>query len=258
MLPKSQRWQRHARCAEWLNQIGGNRQAENADFIAYHWLQVLTLRQDLGLPLDLRACEQAITNLLLAGDRAAGLYANATALDHFTRALELEPPDATRLRALLGRGEVRMLLGQHARAREDFTAVRALAQATGDIRWQAIALDHLGHSYRRQDQIAHALEHLESALTLSREVADPSLTGRILNHLGFTYFTLSKHAEAFIMHEEAHRLLEGCKDVAGLSESLHGLGETSSFLGRFQEAIEWFQKSIEVSERVGNRSLAGE
>jgi tetratricopeptide (TPR) repeat protein len=258
MLPKSLRWPKHSRCAEWLHQIGGDRQAEYADVIAHHWLQVVTLRRDLGLPLDAHAREQAIANLLLAGDRAAELYANTTALDHFTRALELEPPPPARLRTLLGRGEVWMLLGQHERARKEFAAVRALAQESGQPRWEAVALDHLGHSYRRQDQVTLALEHLEPALALSRAVGDPSLTGRILNHIGFTYFNLSKHAEAFVVHEEARRLLEGCGDIAGLSESLHGLGDTSSFLGRFQEAIEWFQKSIEVSERVGNRSLAGE
>ena len=258
MLPKSQRWPKHARCAEWLRQIAGNRPAEYADFIAHHWLQVMTLRRDLGLPPDSQAREQAIANLLLAGDRAAGLYANTTALDHFGRALELKPQDPARLRALLGRGQVWMLLGQHERARGDFAALRARAQETGEARWEAIALDHLGHSYRRQDQIAHALEHLEPALTLSREVGDPSLTGRILNHIGFTYFTLSRHEEAFIVHEEAYRLLERCGDIVGLSESLHGLGESSSFMGRFQEAIEWFRKSVDVSEQVGNRSLAGE
>jgi class 3 adenylate cyclase/tetratricopeptide (TPR) repeat protein len=258
MLPKSQRWPKHARCAEWLHRIGGNRQAEYADVIAHHWLQVMALRQDLGLAPDPQAREQAIANLLLAGDRAAGLYANTTALDNFTRALELEPSRVTHRDALLGRGKVWMLLGQHERARDDFAAVRTLAQNSGEARWEAIALDHLGHSYRRQDQIAHALEHLKPALTLSREVGDPALTGRILNHIGFSYFNLSKHAQAFAMHEEARRLLEECGDIAGLSESLHGLGETSSFLGRFEEAIEWFRKSVEASEQVGNRSLAGE
>ena len=96
-----------------------------------------------------------------------------------------------------------MLLGQHEPAREDFAAVRALAQEVGDPRWEAVALDRLGHSYRRQDRISRALEHFESALALSRKAGDPSLTGRILNHIGFVYFNVAKFEEALRPHEEA-------------------------------------------------------
>jgi class 3 adenylate cyclase/tetratricopeptide (TPR) repeat protein len=258
MFPKSQRWPKHARCAEWLHQIGGNRHAEFADVTAHHWLQVVALRRDLGLPLDARARDQAIANLLVAGDRAAGVYANTTALDHYTRALDLEPHSMARLQALLGRGQVWMLLGQYGRAREDFAAVRALAQEAGERRWEAVALDCLGVSYRRQDQIAQALEHAEAALALSREVDDLSLTGGILNHIGFTYFSISRHEEAIRSHQEARRLLESCGDLAGLAGSLHGLGENVTQLGRFREGIRWLSESLKVSDQIGNRSLSGE
>ena len=258
MLPKAQRWPKHARCAEWLHQIAGDRQAEYADFIAHHWLQVVTLRRDLGLPPDVRAREQAIANLLLAGARASSLYANTTALDHYARALELEPPPAVRLHPLLGRGEVWLLLGQHEQAREDFASVRALARETGQPRWEAIALDHLGLSYRRQDQITRALEHLEPALALSREVGDPSLTGRILNHVGLTQFNIAKHEEAIRSHQEARRLLESCGDLEGLAESLCGLGQNAVLLGCFQDGIQWLSESTKICDQIGNRSLAGE
>lgn len=258
MLPKSQRWPKHARCAEWLREIAGNRQAEYADFIAHHWLQVMGLRRDLGLPPDPRAREQATANLLVAGERAGSVYANTTALDHYARALELEPHSIARLQALLGRGQVWMLLGEYGRAREDFAAVRGLAQEAGERRWEAVALDRLGHAYRQQDQIAQALEHLEPALALSREVGDLSLTGRILNHIGFTYFSISRYEEAIRSHQEARRLLDGCADLAGLAGSLHGLGENISRLGRFREGVRWLSESLNVSDRIGNRSLSGE
>jgi tetratricopeptide (TPR) repeat protein len=151
-----------------------------------------------------------------------------------------------------------MLLGQFERAREDFAVMRALARETGQPRFEAVALDRLGHSFRQQDKIAPALEHLESALGLSREVGDPSLTGRILNDIGFTYFSGSRHEEAILAHEEARRLLEGCGDVVSLAASLNGLGENLTLQGRFQAGIRWLSESAKVSEQVGNRSLAGE
>jgi class 3 adenylate cyclase/tetratricopeptide (TPR) repeat protein len=258
MIPKARRWTKHARLAEWMNRMVGDRPAEWADVIAHHWLQAVTLRQELGLPPDANAREQAIANLLIAGDHAAGVYANTTALDHYSRALDLDPTPSTRLRALLGRGEVWMLLGQYERARQDFVAVRDVARGTGEQRWEAIALDHVGHSYRRQDQVAAALEYLEPALTISREIGDSALSGRILNHIGFTYFSDGKHEEASRCHQEAHRLLETTDDRAALAESLHGLGENLSLQGRFQEAIHWLSESVKVSDQVGDRSLASE
>ncbi len=258
MIPKAQRWAKHARVAGWMQQIAGDRRPEFADVIAHHWLQVVALRRELGMPPDVDAHTQAIANLLLAGDRAASVYVNATALNHYSRVLELEPEGEVRFQALLGRGQVWMLLGQYERAREDFTSLRALAQVTNQRRWEVVALDHLGISFRKQDQIAQALEYLGPALTVSREAGDPSLTGRILNHLGFTYFNIADHDEAIRSHEEARRLFESCGDLAGLAESLHGLGENSAFLGRFQEAIHCLAESARASDQVGNRSLAGE
>jgi len=257
-IPKAQRWPLHARCAEWQQQTAGDRPSEWADYVAHHWLQVVMLRRDLGLPPDLRAREQAVANLLLAGDRAAGLYANTTALDHYSRALELDPPPPERFRGLLGRGDVWMLLGQHERARQDFGAVRVLAQEVGDPRWETVALDRLGHSYRRQEQVSRALEHLESALALSRKAGDPSLTGHILNHIGFVYFNAHKHEEALRPHQEARQLFEETGDLAGLAESLNGLGENALWLGRFQEGFQWCLESAKIADQVGNRSLSAE
>ncbi len=258
LIPKAQRWAMHARMAEWTHRKAGDRQAEWAFYIAHHWLQVVALRQDLGMPPDEYAHGQAIANLLLAGDRAATVYANTTALDQYSRALDLNPPPEVRLRALLGRGAVWMLLGQFERAREDFGAARTLAQEIGDRRAEAVALDYLGHSYRRQDLIGEALAHLQPALTLSREIGDPVLTGRILNHIGFTYFSDARHDEAIRHHEEARRLLEGAGDMAVLAESLHGLGENLMFWGRYQESIGYLLESARICEVMSNRSLAGE
>jgi len=262
MISKAQRWPKHARHAQWLSRTAGDRQAEFADFIAHHWLQVIGLRAELGLPPDADAHHQAVTNLLLAGERATRVYANTTALDHYSRALDLSSVSEDRLRALLGRGEVWMLLGQFDRAREDFTQVRNVGRETARPRWEAIAFDHLGHSYRRQDQTTLALEHLQRGLALSKEIGDPILTSRILNHIGFTYFTDGRHEQALKAHTEARLLLEGQghqpQSVGDFAESLHGLGENLHFLGRFWEAIPQLKASIEVSERVANRSLAAE
>ncbi|HLW48532.1 MAG TPA: tetratricopeptide repeat protein [bacterium] len=257
MLPKTQRWPKHLRFAEWLHQIAGDRRAEFADIIAHHWLQVISLRNELSLPPEPRAREQAIANLLVAAAQASRLYANNTALDHYARALELAPPPEERLAALLGRGEVWMLLARHERAREDFGSVRAHAQDSGARRWEILALDRLGHSFRRQDQIAQALEHLEEALRLSRDLGEASLTGQILNHIGFTYFSQARYEDAIRMHLEARSVLEH-HDVAGLAESLHGLGDNAVLLGRFEEGMRWLSDSAVLCEQIGNRSLAGE
>jgi class 3 adenylate cyclase/tetratricopeptide (TPR) repeat protein len=262
MIPKALRWPKHAQHAVWLRKVIGDRHAEYADFIAHHWLQVIALRTELGLPPDAHAQAQAVTNLLLAGDRAASVYATTTALDHYSRALDLDPPPLERLRALYGRGDAWMFLGQFERAREDFTALRLTARGVGEAEWEAEALDRLGLSFRRQDQVAPALEHLEQGLALSRLVGNPLLTARILNHIGFTHFSGGMHAEGIQAHEEARRLLETRElDPAGMSdlaESLHGLGEHLHLQAHFRDAITHLSESIRISDRAGNRSLAAE
>jgi tetratricopeptide (TPR) repeat protein len=228
VIPKSQRLSKHIKHAEWLQAVAGDRLPEFSDVVAHHWVQAVMLRRELGLPDDPRARREAIHNLMVAGGRAAAAYANQTALHHFSRAGDLEPEPAHRLRALLGRGEVWLLLGQFERAREDFAALRRTAEEQGEPSWEAVALDRLGFSYRRQDEIAAALQHLEAALVISRRLGDDVLTARILNHIGFTYFSDGRHREGIEAHEEARRLLEGRardpRTINDYAESLHGLG----------------------------------
>jgi tetratricopeptide (TPR) repeat protein len=257
-IPKTQRWPKHVQVARWMEQIAGTRQAEFADIIAHHWLQVVAVHRELGLSPNAEAQEQAIKHVLLAGQRAAKVYANTTALDHFTRGMDLNPPSSARLQMLLGRGAVWMLLAQHDRAREDFLAVRALAQELHEPRWEAIALDNLGVTFRRQDLFGQALEHLDGALSISRLAGDRALTGRILIHIGFTYFSEGRPEEAIRSHEEARQLLEASDDTAGLAESYHGLSEALDLMGRFEESIERLLDSLKICDLVGNRSLAGE
>ena len=258
MIPKGQRWLKHAYCAEWLEQVAEDRRPEYADVIAYHWQQVMTLRAELGLARDPRAHERSIVNYLLAGDRAATLYANVTAIDHYTKVLDLNPPGRAQMQALLGRGGVLMLLGEYDKAREDFTVLRVMAHDTGDLKFEAAALDRIGQSYRSQDQIDRALEYLGQALGFSRNIGDPVLTGRILNHIGFAYDSAAMIQEAMRSLQEARRLLEGTDDLLGLAESLHGLGENAMRRGQYRECIEWSSESAKYSEQVGNRSLTGE
>ncbi len=262
MIPKSLRWPKHTRVAEWLSAIAGDRKPEFADLIAHHWLQVLGLRRELAMPEDPGAVRQAIDYLLVAADRAAVAYANNTALDDYGRAVDLGPSPKERLRALLGRGAVWMLLGQFEPARQDFGALQELAHDLGEVWWEAVALDHIGVSFRRQDQVGPALEHLNRALALSRQAGDNALPARVLNHIGFTLFSDGRLNEAIRAHEEARRMLEGrdldARSLNDLAESLHGLGENLSFLGRFPESIREMTASIEVSERLGNRALASE
>jgi class 3 adenylate cyclase/tetratricopeptide (TPR) repeat protein len=258
MLPKSQRWPKHARHAEWLRQIAGDRHAEVADLIAHHWLQVLSLRRELGLPDDAAARDHAVDNLLVAGDRAAKAYANSTALDHLSRALDLAADKGARSRALWTRGKVWMLLGQYDRAREDFGGVRGLAREAADRRWEAVALDHIGVAFRQQDQIAQALEHLEVGLALAREAGEVALASRILNHIGFTYFSDGRALEAIHAHEEARQVLKADEDLGALADSFHGIGDSLVLLGRFHDSTLSHLESLRIAERIGNRSLAAE
>lgn len=195
---------------------------------------------------------------MLAGDRAAALYANTTALDHYTRVLDLEPDPTRRTRAFLGRAEVWMLLGEYDRARADLEPARQLASEHGEETLEATVLSRIGYSFHRQDKVVPALEHLHHALEISRRVGDPVLTGRILNHIGFSNFNDGRSVEAIRHHEEARQLLESAGDAAGLAESLHGLGENHSFQGRWMEGVDWMTEAIRLCEQTGNRSLAEE
>lgn len=198
---------------------------------------------------------QALTYQLEAGEKALSLYAQHAAIEHFTRAedaarhLSQTPPP----RLYLARGQALETLGDFERAHSDYEQALKTARDVEDrsMEWQSmIAIGFLwtGHDYER------AGTWFRQALTLSEQLADPTLHARSLNRLGNWLLNTGRYQEALGAHQEALGLFEAQADRVGMGDTLEMLGLAHFFIGDTAGAVKEFNgRTIELFRSLEDR-----
>jgi class 3 adenylate cyclase/tetratricopeptide (TPR) repeat protein len=171
-LPRHERRELHRRVADWLRLVAPDRRAETTELIAYHLEQALRH----GGP-DPELQQDAFEALLSAGDEGQrrGAYSSAEKL--LTRALELAPSAAERLRALVLAGRVDVHTSRYDRALERLNEAIDASAESGDAPLRADALGVKARaswlSGRWEDALGSAVDAVEvlEGLPESQELA---------------------------------------------------------------------------------------
>jgi class 3 adenylate cyclase/tetratricopeptide (TPR) repeat protein len=213
-----------------------------------------------------------------AGERSTRLFANAEAILHFGRALELSPDDTALRLSLAGLHE---LVGDYDQALRLYEDVRA---ATNEVdAWRGVAstlrkqgryddaLTCVDNAFKtdalrgadlaplwleqgwtlsvagRVEQAADVLQAAIAALDGRRE----PLVGRLLLQLARTE-TLQGDPGAALAHErEAERIFEAAGDVQGLATALRLAGDTHRTRGELDEAAAALERGLQLAEQTG-------
>lgn len=210
-IPRARRAERHQRAARWIETVSGERVADHADILAYHYTEALALARAASVPDLARDLEgPARRFLLLAGDRTIGLD-TAKAMQYYERALELAPPgNPERPAILVSWGDAARQAG---RQTEVVDALRAAVAGFEDLN------DALG--------AARAMLMLSQTLVY---------TGDSRGH------ELLVGAIARLEHEASGAdLVSGYSHAAGLSVRR----------GAYNEAIRWADQAIALAAELG-------
>lgn len=116
-----------------------------------------------------------------------------------------------------------------------------------------IAKSHkfIGQSHSHNADFKTAIDHLDSALLLSRSLGDKKLEANALLHLGIVYknFDYSKSIESYFESLEISRSLNDHKTESHL---LNNIGVVFKILGNFKVALEYYLDSLKIKESLGN------
>jgi tetratricopeptide (TPR) repeat protein len=176
-IPRSARARKHRKMAEWTSTVAGDRVADHAELMAYHYRQAMDLAGAAGDTDDVpRLSELAARFLEMAGDRAFGMDA-ARASQHYRRALELLSEASERRASLLAKAaEAATRTGAFEDAERSFEAAIDGLLAAGDPRAAGAAMVKLANLYWHRGQTAKNRETLSRAITiLEREDPGPEL-----------------------------------------------------------------------------------
>jgi tetratricopeptide (TPR) repeat protein len=111
---------------------------------------------------------------------------------------------------------------------------------------------------RDRGELDKAMECLQKGL----EILDRH---HLVGQMGFTLTAMAaithlqgKSEEAIRLYEDVVRRMREIQYATGLVQGLHGLSELLLALGRPREALPYIRERVEVSERMGERSLEGD
>ena len=210
-IPRGLRADKHVAAAVWIEGLAGERVSEYAELLAHHYGQALELATSAGKS-DTSALGVATRrNWVLAGDRAMNLDV-ARAEDCFEQALRtIHLSDPDRARVLTKRAEANFYLGRYQDAQRNFEEALIDFREQGDLIGAGSCLDWLSTVQWEQGDIGGSRTRLLEAVE-SLEKEPPG---------------------------------------AELADCYASVASERLLIGHFDEAIEWSERSLDVSAKVG-------
>jgi tetratricopeptide (TPR) repeat protein len=248
-IPTAARSVKHLTAARWIAELAGDRVADHAEFVAYHYLEAFRLRPTDDTVLGPNP-DEAVTFLLLAGDRTLPLDL-VRAERWYREALALSA-DASieRYRALERLGEAMLLDGRLSDAERALTEAADGFRAHGALVEAGDAMSRLSRVVWTKGQGQQAADTLEKAIDLLQGAAPgPELAGAYTEMAG-RRLTAGNYGECVAWSERALVLAQ----ELGLPEqtvlALARRGAARALQGDAQGIVD-LERAVELARDAG-------
>lgn len=236
------RQRHHARVAEWLLSVAGERAGQFAGLIAEHFDRA---------GLAGRAAEW----FGRAGLRARDSYASEAAIGYLRKALghRTDGFDTRRVPLLEALGEAELLQAHYAEAAEAYAAMEREASAAGDGAARARALCGIAWAQDRLGDFGASLARADEAVAAARGAGAGPELAKALFRKGWAHFRLGQPGAVLDLGGQAlavARTLGATRDEA-FSLKLLGIGHAME--SRFDEAERHQRQALETFRALGDR-----
>jgi CHAT domain-containing protein/Tfp pilus assembly protein PilF len=123
----------------------------------------------------------------------------------------------------------------------------------GEPSWTAYALFMTGDAYAGLNQHEKAMEVFEQVLAMSRASNLRARESLALNNLGVANYSLGRFEKAIEYYEQALAIAREVGDRAGEGRTLNHMGEAYDSLSRYEKAIEYYEQALAIAREVGDR-----
>ena len=127
------------------------------------------------------------------------------------------------------------------------------AKASNFLSGVARSYVNMGFVYDRLDRKKEAVKYYEESLKIFRKLNHKKGINQCITNLGAIYFDLKEYKTA---HQYFQQVLESVRetpdDEVGLSNAMYSLGGSSWRLGDNKKALEYYQKSLAIKEKIGD------
>jgi tetratricopeptide (TPR) repeat protein len=117
--------------------------------------------------------------------------------------------------------------------------------------------ERLGNAYYCLQQVDQAIQLLEDALAIAREIGDRYREERCLGFLGWFYHSQGHLNRAVELYKEALAIAREIGDLPGKMRHLSTLGSVYRGQGHLEQAISCYEAAIAVVQATGDRRWEG-
>ncbi len=242
------RAQLHRQIGETLEEIHAGRIEEFAPLLAYHFY---TAQDSRSLKYD-----------LIAGEKAARLYANSEAAMHFSRALEVAKRDQASndqiAKLYTQLGQALELTGRYEKALENYEEMQSFGREHDERSTKFAALmgkATIYSTYTRLHDPALGEQTLLQALELSGEIGDRAAQAKLNWNLMLTYLFSKRLDQALEHGERALALARQLDNREQLAFVLNDLCRLYTCRGEFEKALTNISEARELWQLLNNQTM---
>ncbi|WP_242046369.1 MULTISPECIES: DUF2225 domain-containing protein [Calothrix] len=134
---------------------------------------------------------------------------------------------------------------------------QVLAQTPNPTKTKADQFFTVGSKQLQTSQFAAALESLQTALEIYRQVSDRSIIripeAETLNKLGEVYRNLGETQTALKQHEQALAIFRELSNLPGEGVSLHNIAAVYETQGKYETALKYYQEALLIRRTVRDK-----
>lgn len=194
--------------------------------------------------------EKALKYAVAAGHRARALYAADAAVEHYQRALSLEPDAATEAAVSAGLGDVFTLQGRHGEAIASYQRALGLAVDSQEL---ADLHRRIGRVYERGGDYEAALAHFQRGKAALADADGAPIRARLDDGIALIHIREGRHAEAIDLCRRTLDSLNGLgeldtrQEIAWLTNTL---GSAYLGQGNYSAALDHFHRSLNLRSEM--------
>ncbi len=161
------------------------------------------------------------------------------------------------IESLIRAGYIMGKKGKWLDAEKKFEKAESLSQKHGNHRLLGRALAGQGIVRWRQGKYLEAIRYGEKAAEIGKRMRDDELTGKAMSLISNVRFDRGEYEASITCNAEALAAFEKLKDDIEIARLLNNSGETYKMMGELKKALEYFDNSVKVAERSGNKRTMG-
>ncbi|MFD0993957.1 tetratricopeptide repeat protein [Tenacibaculum geojense] len=134
-----------------------------------------------------------------------------------------------------------------------------LSEITNNKPTQVLTKNIIAGIYKSQDDIRNALDYYQSAISIAKEIKNPSLENRksisvAHNSIGNIYISINQYELALEKFLLCIKIEEELNDKTGLAINYQNMGKVLELMGSYDEAIENYTKSLEFNNDISSKT----